>query len=47
VRLTATSSAWHLRQIIFGALAVVLAVAAVIVWRRSRKQKRISVTPSP
>ena len=46
VKLTATSTAWHLRTIIFGAVAVVLAVAAVIVWRRSRRRKRISVTPS-
>lgn len=44
-RLTATSTAWHFRPIIFGAIAVVLAIAAVIVWRRSRKN-RVSVTPS-
>jgi hypothetical protein len=46
VRLTATSTAWHLRPIIFGALAVILAVAAFVFWRRSRKGSRVSVTPS-
>ena len=46
VRLTATSSAWHLRTIIFGGLALVLVVAAVIIWRRSRRGSRVSVTPS-
>ena len=44
-RLTATSTAWNLRPIIFGAIAVVLAIAALLVWRRSRKN-RVSVTPS-
>lgn len=32
--LTATSTSWNLRPIIFGAIALVLAVAAVVVWRR-------------
>jgi hypothetical protein len=36
-RLTASSTAWDLRPIIFGAVAVVLAVAALILWRRSRR----------
>jgi len=36
-RLTASATAWNLRPIIFGAIAIVLAVAAVIVWRRSRR----------
>ncbi|MBV9284987.1 MAG: DUF3153 domain-containing protein [Acidimicrobiia bacterium] len=36
-RLTATSTAWNLRPIIFGAIAVVLAIAALLVWRRSRR----------
>jgi hypothetical protein len=35
--LTASSTAWNLRPIIFGAIAIVLAIAAVIVWRRSRR----------
>jgi hypothetical protein len=39
--LTASSTAWDLRPIIFGAVALVLAVAALIVWRRSRR------TPAP
>jgi len=37
--LVASSTAWNLRPIIFGATAIVLAVAAVIVWRRSRRAK--------
>jgi len=40
-RLQASSTSWDLRPIIFGALAVVLAVAAFILWRRSRR------TPAP
>jgi len=44
--LSATSSAWNLRPIIFGAIALVLAVAAVVIWRRSRRS-RVPVTPSP
>jgi hypothetical protein len=36
-QLTASSTAWDLRPIIFGAVAVVLAVAALVVWRRSRR----------
>jgi len=40
--LLASSTAWNLRPIIFGAVAILLAVAAVIVWRRSR---RVPVTP--
>jgi len=43
--LSATSSAWNLRPIIFGAIALVLAVAAVVIWRRSRRS-RVPVTPS-
>ena len=35
-RLTASSTAWNLRPIIFGAVALVLAIAAIVVWRRSR-----------
>ena len=42
--LTASSMAWGLRPIIFGAIAIVLAIAAVIVWRRSRRT-RVRVTP--
>ena len=42
--LTASSTAWNLRPIIFGAIAVVLAVAAIVVWRRSRRG-RVPVTP--
>jgi hypothetical protein len=37
--LTASSTARDLRPIIFGALAVVLAVAAFVVWRRSRRTR--------
>jgi hypothetical protein len=37
--LTAASTAWELRPIIFGAAAVVLAVAALILWRRSRRAR--------
>jgi hypothetical protein len=40
-RLTATSTAWNLRPILFGALAVVLALAAAIVWRRSRHRSHV------
>jgi hypothetical protein len=36
--LTASSTAWNFRPIIFGAIALVLAMAAVIVWRRSRRK---------
>jgi len=36
--LVASSTAWNLRPIIFGALALVLAVAALIVWRRARSR---------
>ena len=43
--LVASSTAWNLRPIIFGALAIVLAGAAVLLWRRSRTG-RVSVTPS-
>ena len=35
--LTASSTAWNLRPIIFGAVALALAIAAVVVWRRSRR----------
>lgn len=35
-RLMASSTAWNLRPIIFGAVALILAIAAVVVWRRSR-----------
>jgi len=38
-RLTASSTAWNLRPIIFGAVALVLAIAAVVVWRRSRRTR--------
>jgi hypothetical protein len=34
--LTATSTAWNLRPILFAALALLLALAAIVVWRRSR-----------
>jgi hypothetical protein len=44
--LTATSTAWNLRPIIFGAVALVLAIAALLVWRRSRESNRVSVTPA-
>jgi hypothetical protein len=37
-RLVASSTAWNLRPIIFGAIALVLAIAAVIIWRRSRRK---------
>jgi hypothetical protein len=37
--LMASSTAWDLRPIIFGALAVVLGVAAFILWRRSRRAR--------
>jgi hypothetical protein len=40
VHLSATSTAWHLRPIIFGALAIILAIAAVLVWRRTRRSRR-------
>ena len=43
--LAASSTAWNLRPIIFGAVAILLAVAAVIVWRRSRR-KGEPVTPA-
>ena len=39
-RLTATATAWNLRPLVFGALAVVLAVIAAIVWRRSRSRSQ-------
>jgi hypothetical protein len=39
-RLTASSTAWNLRPIIFGAVALVLAIAAVVIWRRSRRKAR-------
>ena len=42
--LVASSTAWNLRPIIFGAIAIVLAVVAFFVWRRSRR--RVPVTPS-
>ena len=42
--LIASSTAWNLRPIIFGAVALVLAIAAVLVWRRSRRH-RVPVTP--
>ena len=42
--LVASSTAWNLRPIIFGAIAVVLASVAVIIWRRSRR-KGVPVTP--
>jgi hypothetical protein len=42
--LAASSTAWNLRPIIFGAIAVVLAIAAIVVWRRSRRG-RVPVTP--
>lgn len=35
--LTASSTAWNLRPVIFGVIALVLAVAAAIIWRRSRR----------
>jgi hypothetical protein len=35
--LVASSTAWNLRPIIFGAIALVLAIAALIIWRRSRR----------
>ena len=38
-RLIASSTAWNLRPIIFGAIAIVLAIAAVVVWRRSRRAR--------
>jgi hypothetical protein len=34
VRLTATSTAWNLRPVIFGAIALLAAIAALVVWRR-------------
>ena len=37
--LLASSTAWNLRPIIFGAIAMVLAVAALIIWRRSRRTR--------
>ena len=37
VRITATSTAWNLRPLIFGAVALVAALAAVLVWRRGRR----------
>jgi hypothetical protein len=37
-KLTATSTAWNLRPILFAALALVLAVAAIVVWRRSHQR---------
>ncbi|MCU1450470.1 MAG: hypothetical protein JWP02_2640 [Acidimicrobiales bacterium] len=36
-KLSATSTAWNLRPILFAALAVVLLAAAFIVWRRSHR----------
>jgi len=44
--LAASSTAWNLRPVIFGAIALVLAIAAVIVWRRSRR-KGVPVSPPP
>jgi hypothetical protein len=41
-KLTAASTAWNLRPILFTAVALVLALAALVVWRRSR---RVAVTP--
>ena len=38
VRLTATSTAWNLRPVIFGAIAVLAALAAAVVWRRGRRR---------
>jgi hypothetical protein len=35
-RLAASSTSWNLRPIIFGAVALVLAIAAALVWRRTR-----------
>lgn len=46
-RLTATSTAWNLRPIIFAAIALILAIAAVIVWRRSRQNARVRVPVTP
>jgi len=37
VRLNATSTAWNLRPLIFGAIAVLAAIAAVVAWRRGRR----------
>jgi len=37
-RLVASSTAWNLRPITFGAIAIVLAIAAAIIWRRSRRR---------
>ena len=42
--LTASSTAWDLRPIIFGAIAIVLAIGAFILWRRTRRT-RVPVTP--
>jgi hypothetical protein len=40
VRLTATSTAWNLRPVIFGAIALLAALAALLVWRRGRRAGR-------
>jgi hypothetical protein len=40
-RLTASSTAWNLRPIIFGAIAIALAVTALLLWRRSRRTQRV------
>ena len=45
--LSATATAWNLRPLVLGALAIVLLTAAAVVWRRSRrKAKDVPVTPS-
>jgi hypothetical protein len=36
--LTATSTAWNLRPVVFGLAAVVLLAASLIVWRRTRRR---------
>jgi hypothetical protein len=43
-RLVASSTAWNLRPIIFGTVALLLAIAAVVVWRRSRR-RGVPVSP--
>ena len=37
--LVASSTAWNLRPIIFGAVAIVLAAAALLLWRRSSRPR--------
>ncbi|MBV8559240.1 MAG: DUF3153 domain-containing protein [Acidimicrobiia bacterium] len=41
--LLAASTAWNLRPIFFGGVALVLAAVAAVLWRRSRR--RVTVTP--